>query len=406
MRICGIVAEYNPFHDGHLHLVKKARQSPDDLIIVALSGSFVQRGKIALCDKWTRAAWALEAGADLVVELPTVFVLQSGSHFAAGAVRLLADMGCNALCFGSEIADISLFDDVMHQLSVSEADRKERLAYHIKSGKSHPRAFYESYIEQFGKNPASEILRNPNAFLSLSYMQAAQRYAPNMVLQMIRRVGAGYHDATLDQYTPSATAIRKAIYSQDQDAPVSNWDAFVPSYVASTLKKGSLVQYESMDNLYLLALRMASAHELATICGVTEGLENRLISASRHADMASVISSIKTKRYTHTRIQRTLSSILLAITKDLAEQANHMEQSYAHILGFRASATPILKKLRQKGYPLWMKKNDLDVFSDLHKQLAVLDIRATDLQALAFSSPSARRAKKDFTHPLRCWPNP
>lgn len=401
MRICGIIAEYNPFHYGHLHLLKKARKSPDDCIIVALSGSFVQRGEIAICDKWTRAAWALEAGADLVVELPTVFVLQSGTYFAHGAVRLLSQLGCQALCFGSEIADTTLFHTLIHQLSDAQSDIHSLLHRHIKAGKSHPRAFYEAYIEHFGNHDAAAILRQPNAFLSLSYLQAAQTVAPNMEIDIIPRSGGAYHDTALDTENPSATAIRTALFAKK--TPVLDWNEVVPPYVASSLQNEPIAHTQAIENLYLFALRSASLTELQAISGMTEGLEHRLISAGHQADLPSAIAHMKTKRYTHVRIQRILSSILLRITQDLVQKANAMPQPYAHILGFRSSAAPVLKKLRQSHSPIWSQKKDLDAFSPLHRELASLDMRATDIQALAFSRESARRAKKDYTHALRCW---
>lgn len=398
MSICGIIAEFNPFHHGHAYLLSQAKQSPNDIIIVVMSGSFVQRGEIAICDKWTRAQWALDGGADLVIELPVVYSLQSASYFARGAIQLLNHIGCQKIFFGSEQNNLQDFMLLSEQCRDTSWHSKSNLTTYMRIGMTYPQAFYQLYLDTYGQTPQSAILKQPNATLGLSYIQAIQEINPRMDIHIISRKGASYHDERTNILNPSATAIRQAIYNSKTDEAIAT---SLPSYV--DIQKDSIAYMEQLYPLILYRLRILESNELQKLFGVAQGLESRLKSIPHSDTYASFVSNLKTKQYTQLYIQRMLSSILLDISKQTITQANSSSIIPMHVLGFRSSATKHLKQLQEKSYPIWMNKKDYQLLSPDTQFISSFDIRATDIQALAFRSPEKQTAQQDFTHMLCCY---
>ena len=213
MKIAGIIAEYNPFHNGHqYHLEQTRRASGADAVVVVMSGEFVQRGEPASFDKRLRARWALEAGADVVFELPTVCAVSCAQRFAQGSVAVLAGTGLlTHLGFGCETDSL---DDLMQceaALGVEEPHYIDTLKENLANGKSFPRAQDEAWRD-CGLNPGFlKVLRNPNGVLGLEYLRALKKFAPNVTPVPILRRGAGHHDPTIQGSTASASAVRAAL---------------------------------------------------------------------------------------------------------------------------------------------------------------------------------------------------
>ena len=205
MRVVGVIAEYNPLHNGHIyHLEQAKRKTGASYCIVVMSGNFVQRGEPACTDKFTRAEWALQAGADLVIELPTVFANASAERFAEGGVRLLHAMGLvTDLAFGAEQGDIAKLSQLADYLAEEPPEFKSYLQYHLKMGESFPRARYEALQDMGADAELLSELVKPNNILAMEYLRSIHKYAPEICPVPIERIGGGYNDDYLTgEYSP------------------------------------------------------------------------------------------------------------------------------------------------------------------------------------------------------------
>ncbi|SEQ72561.1 Predicted nucleotidyltransferase [Granulicatella balaenopterae] len=357
MRACGIIAEYNPFHQGHQYQLECAkRESGADVIIVAMSGNFVQRGEPAIFDKWTRAKMALKQGADIILEVPTIACVQSSDYFAKAGVCLLADAGCFALSFGSEEAGRKEFtrafeqwcsiEDKLHQ-SLKEAKDLKHLSY--------PRQIAELVARQYPKACAlQEILKNPNQQLGFSYLKAIHKEKPKMEIFPIKRVGANHNDeeAYLQQFA-SGTAIRQVLCQSSSQLHVD--DSFLAKQLALSkeeltefLDKQAIVSWESYWSLLQYRLVTWSEEELRQIYQMNEGIEVRLKKfASSATSFADFLAVVKNKRWTQTRLQRLLIYCLLGITKEEVERYFSEGNQAIQVLGFSSNGREYLKALKK-----------------------------------------------------------
>lgn len=395
MQTCGIIAEYNPFHLGHAHHIHCVRAMTDaSAIVVALSGSFVQRGEAACFDKWTRASWALQAGADLVLELPTVYVLQSAQSFARAGVALLSAVGCGSLCFGSELEDLSLIKTAATRLAEESADFTAALRAQLQLGKSYPRALHEAYVHCFGEDRISQALRQPNFLLGVEYLRAIAQIAPHMQAHPLKRKGSGYHANSLQEEFPSAHAIRSILNSGEKVAVLP----CVPPFVAQDIERLSSANRANLENTLLYTLRMTNAQQLHRIYGMDEGLENRLYKAAEQSSLHEALTQLKTKRYTLLRLNRLLCCTLLGIEKTITVEANRTLTPYFRVLGYRDGngARALIAQMSRNNIPLIFKKRDMTALTGLPAQLMRLDCLATDIAALCFDTPEQRASKQDF----------
>ncbi|WP_165007059.1 MULTISPECIES: nucleotidyltransferase [unclassified Enterococcus] len=337
MKSCGIIVEYNPFHNGHRYHAQMARKETDaEIVIAVMSGNFLQRGEPALLDKWHRADAALQNGVDLVIELPVEWSVQSADYFAKGAVRLLQELSCDALCFGTE--ESQLFDYERFGRFVKENQQQINEAFHQlpNQAMSYPQKMTEVFRTLYPK--ISLDFSSPNHILGLSYAKENAEYDQPMALFPIRRKSADYHDETFsDQTIASATAIRKAISNGESVS------AYVPLQTAADIASQSLQTWETYWPYLRYQLISSNLDSLKKIYQMTEGLEVRMQEAAKQADSFSeFVSLVKTKRYTWTRIQRLACYALLNIqTEELRVQ---QEKQYIRILGFTETGKRFLKE--------------------------------------------------------------
>jgi predicted nucleotidyltransferase len=217
MKTIGIVAEYNPFHNGHLYQLQASRgQTGADCAVVVMSGNYTQRGEPAIVDKWARAEMALHSGADLVIELPVAYAMGSAEYFAYGAVKLLDSLNAvNMICFGSEAGSIEKLSAAAAILADEPESYKSYLKDYLSKGLSFPAARQKaisSYCKNtYGKDDLSSLLKSPNNILGIEYLKALRRLKSNIVPMTIERVGNEYNQAELTGKMSSATSIRKTI---------------------------------------------------------------------------------------------------------------------------------------------------------------------------------------------------
>ena len=398
MRVVGIIAEYNPLHNGHIYHMEQAKAlSGAEFCVVAMSGNFVQRGEPACTDKFTRTDWALKAGADLVVELPTVFAVSSAERFAIGGVRTLAGTGVvTDLAFGCEETDVS----TLYQLSdiiVSEPPPFQRaLREHLKLGKSYPRARFDALSDYGVPNAMLDAIAQPNNILAVEYLQALRTFAPDIRALPITRIACEYHSDTLSGEYSSATAIRRALSEGNRDVLSA-----MPNFVGGPLvyDDSFLITQEDLGPLMLYALRRLSRADIAELPDVAEGFENVLYSAARSAHSVSeLFEAVKSKRYTLARVKRIATSALLGIT---AEQVHatvrSREGSYLRVLGFRKDARRLLSAIgRYKSIPMILRNADLNSCPPFVQRDVDTDMLSTDVLSLA----TGKDVKRDASGPV------
>ena len=409
MKTLGIIAEYNPFHLGHrLHIEKSKKASGADIVIVVMSGNFVQRGEPAIIDKWTRTKMALLNGADMVIELPILYATASAEYFAHSAVKLLHDTGLvDILSFGSECGQLTALEDIAQLLNSNSTDFTKTLKDHLCKGASYAKARSAAIKDAL---PAyHEILSSPNNILGIEYLKALDALKSQILPMTIAREGAGYHDTSLSAAIASASAIRKGIYSNGLASILPQIPKNTHDFFCAPFYEGfapiCLDDYSSALNY---ALRSVSAEKLSGILDITEGLENRLKRCGDYCLTATQLAEgIKTKRYTLTKIQRILVHLLLNInTADLHFFNQNGYSPYIRVLGFRREHQKLLKALSDKAaLPTLVNLKYATRLLD-EKGLRMLDMetRATDIYFCFAPSQSCRMANQDYTRPLVIMP--
>lgn len=310
----GIVAEYNPFHNGHAWQIARARDEYAKACIIAvMSGNFVQRGQPAILDKWQRAQVAVDSGVDLVLELPFSFACRSAEHFARGSIGILNALGIvDRLVFGAECPDIRELQTIAaHSLQPHFVGK---LKEYMKSGLSYPQAL-QSVLST--DNIRTATIDSPNNILAVEYLKQLMLINSSIQPQMIVRHAAGYKDTTITGPIASATAIRKQlsvdVYTATQALPQSAANTIELAQIS-----GQLV-FEDDEHLSLLCiyrLRSLTPEYLRTHTDVSEGLEYSILkNAALHNNLTDLLASLVNKRYTHSRISRIIMQALVGMYK-------------------------------------------------------------------------------------------
>ncbi|MEI6287078.1 MAG: nucleotidyltransferase [Bacillota bacterium] len=331
----GIVAEYNPFHNGHKYHIDKARELFSTPIVVVMSGNFVQRGEPALFDKQLRAQTAVQNGIDLVLELPTVFATCSAEHFAAGAVRLLDSLGIiNHICCGAEneqlLAETALTDEI-------DSGTLKKI---MKSGTSYANAMVELSAKP------GEL--TPNNILAIEYQRAIRKFNCQLKLHAIKRIANAYHDKNTTGQISSATAIRAIL--NDTEAKTADWSVQMPANCANKITKyvetNKLCHLNDFENIISYKLRTMNARDIAQRFEISEGLENRFIEfAHSGTSVADLLTNVKSRRYTYTRLQRFLIHLLLDITRQDLKTFITTGPLYIRPLAWTATGEQLLKQI-------------------------------------------------------------
>lgn len=371
MKVCGIVAEYNPFHNGHKYHIEKTRELYGATHIAAvMSGNFTQRGDVAIFDKYKRAETALKNGVDIVIELPVPYALGSAEQFAFGAVSLLHSLGCvEMLSFGSECGDTELLEETAG--AVMFAQQNEDFFAFMRRGDSFPVALQKT-IEKYYENDIIDALTEPNNTLAVEYIKALGELGSSIKPVTVKRVGAGHDSDNASGGFASAAQIRKAITAGEEIG------AYVPEIPEGCLNDTAKLM--NLETAILAKLRTMSAEELEKAPNVLMGLENRIYKAARvSANLAELYMLIKTKRYTMSRIRRIIMAEFIGIKKSDLKGT----PPYIHILGMNAKGREILSAANCE-LPVDTSLKSLSKNGMKAKRMAALESRAGDLYALAF----------------------
>lgn len=330
MQAVGMIAEFNPLHNGHVHALAEARTRADaDVVVVAMSGNFVQRGEPALLDKWARAQAALACGADLVVELPVFDAVQAAPQFATGGVAIMQALGMSNLAFGSEAPEVD-YQGAAVKLQTAKLEA---------SGFQDFTQTYATQLNQQYQQATGLDLSQPNLLLGMSYAQANLNLHAHLHLIAIPRVGVS-HDAEA-----SAAQFASASYLRKQVAAGESVAAWVPEASAKALQ----TPHYTWDQLFpwlKYRLLTASLAELEQISGMSEGLQYRLTQQIKATNsFTEFMAAIKSKRYTYARLRRLCLNVVLNLTQAQVDAAQH--QRFLHVLGFSEAGQAYLHQVKK-----------------------------------------------------------
>lgn len=370
MKTAGIICEYNPFHTGHKYHIEYIKKDFDAVVCI-MSGSFVQRGGVAIYDKWSRARSALENGADLVIELPVKYALSSAEGFAEGGIRILDATGViDALCFGSESGDITELTSCAKSLLTESPQVSQKIKALMNEGLPYAKAralAYEGVLD-------TELLSQPNNILAIEYIKALLKSNSSIVPITLKRKGAGYHDEEVIDGFASATLLREKIRGGEDVSTFTPYD-LLASVTYDVNRLTSAFKYK---------LRTEGEDAFRGIPDMEPGLANRFLNEIDRDSIAEIVDAVKTKRYAHTRLRRIVAKVLLGLTEDTKNP------DYVRVLGMNNKGKELLSKMRETStFPIVNK------VADFKDESILPEILATDLAALCADSPVPMG--RDFT---------
>lgn len=409
MNICGIIAEYNPFHNGHAYHIEQTKKATNcDAIVVIMSGNFIQRGVPALFDKWTRTKMALQNGADLVIELPSYYATSSAEYFAQGSVALLDGLGVvNNISFGSNTSDLDALKRIANVLYLEPENYKKLLQSELKRGTSYPiarsNALKNFLKKEYSAKYISDILLDSNNILGIEYLKALLYSNSQIKPVLIERKGTSYNSTNIVNNMCSATAIRELLEKDE----LKTVETVMPDSSFKLMNQEILhgrapMFLKNYEKEILYTLRKKTTDELLNIADVTEGLENLLKKASNEGmELESIIDIVKTKRYTRTRVQRILLHTLLDVTKTDVEDYKYNPQ-YIRVLGFTKNGEKVLSQIGNvSNLPVVTSVGKfLKNANETSKKMLEKDIMATNIYTLGYQIPKYRTTNLDYTMPV------
>ena len=354
MKIAAVIAEYNPFHNGHLYQLNKIREEHNaDRIIIVMSGDFAQRGIPSIVNKHLRAQMALECGADLVLELPVYYALGSAEYFAQGAVALLDKLGVvDILHFGSEAGNVSLLSQCASTLAKEPKEYSASLDRYLRQGVSYPTARSNALSDYLGDSSDSlkNVLNCPNNILGIEYIKALLQRNSRIQPVTLARSGSGYNETNITQgQFASANAIRSQL-AQDYNAFTELRD-YIPSAVSTVLSEASKQQFmfaRDFSSILYYKLLADARTGYTDYYDVTASLSDKLLkNLDTFTSFDDFCMQNKSKDITYNLISRCMMHILLNMKQDVVDamRADDYVQ-YARILGFRKESSDLLSLIK------------------------------------------------------------
>ena len=375
LSVTGIIAEFNPLHTGHAHLLERAKER--GTVVAVISGNFVQRGDLAIAEKRVRTRAALLGGADLVLELPVAYSMSTAQNFALGGVSALNAVGCDSLIFGSESGDITELAAACEILKAKEFP--EKLNAYLTTGMTFAAAREKAACDLGLKKG---VLSGANNNLAVEYMCAAKNIGADFEFVTLKRQGAGHDSPEVSGGYASASLIRERLLSGDYDFCRS----YISESVFSLLQPSNIADIRRIEKAVLAVLRTRTLNELKSLPDISEGIENKLFSAIRVAtSLDDLYNRVKVKRYTLARIRRLALSALIGL-----DSTFFMKQPpYIRVLGFNKRGMALLKE-RSAGsaIPVVSRVSEIKKLSEPALKLFETECRATDLFALALPTPA------------------
>ena len=397
MKVLGIIAEYNPMHNGHIYHLAKAKEiTGADKVVLVMSGSFTQTGNISCLDKFTKANIAVNLGIDLVLELPTIYSTSSSEYFASGAIKLLNSLGIvDCICFGAECDDITILSSIADKI----IDNQEAIWKNIRDMDKNISFAANRSMALMNYLDADEYVEisKSNNILGIEYIKAIKNQKSNIIPYAIKRNKSGFKDLEITTDMPSSTSIRNTLRKKDLSLILSS----VPGEVHYALRTHSYVLNEDMFKLLKYKIEAMSKDDLIKINEIKEGLENKIKKAIIEAeDYDDLIRMVRSKRYPLTTIKRIFVNIMLNITKEFFNEVINYEKIYAHVLSCSKDGKILLSEISKKSsVPIFTSIND-NILSNLDRvmfKMINLDIFASNTHSII----SNNKLNLDYTNHLK-----
>lgn len=401
-KVLGIVAEYNPFHNGHMyHLSKAKEKSGTQNSVCIMSGNFVQRGNSSILNKWKKTEMALLNGIDLVIELPTIYSLSSAEGFSMGAIKILNSLNLiDAISFGTETDDYGALNNIASTVYDEPRAYKDKLNEELKKGISFPKARENALLYYFNNDRYSNIINEPNNILAIEYLKALKKLKSRIQPIPVKREKVYYNDNTIVDEFASATAIRELVKNKQ----FGDIRKVVPITTYQILRDenelgNTVINLSCYEKEIIYTLRRMTVAEIADLPDVNEGLENSIKNAVGITNnLNDLINAVKTKRYTQSRIQRILVCSLLGITKKDVDMAKKVTP-YVRVLGFNEHGRELLSRIC-KVNPKLPVITSVKKFKDtntnkVYNRMLDIDMFATDIYSMACKNDCMTNA--DYT---------
>ena len=410
-KVVGIIAEYNPFHNGHsYHIQNTKAQTGADFVVAVMTGNFTQRGNTSVINKWEKAKMALNGDADLVIELPTIYSVSSAENFANGAVKILNELGIvDTISFGMEADDVSTLNNIANVLVNEPPEYKAILEHELGKGNSFPKArenalmMYLNDIKRY-----ANVVKGSNNILAIEYLKALKKQKSSIVPFGVKREKVYYNSTKIIDEYASATGIRNLLLHNQLEEVRKVVPAKSYSILLNNLRQGTYVlDIIAYNDEIIYKLRSMTVKQIANLPDVSEGLEYLIKEVSNKTNnLIELINGIKSKRYTQTRIQRILLYALLGITKKDMEMSKKITP-YIRVLGCSEKGKILLSQINSKAKVITsLKKYEL---SNKNKRFCIgkqktlnrmleIDKMATDIYTIGYKKDS--KAGLDYTKGL------
>lgn len=404
--VLGIIGEYNPFHNGHLyHIAKSKEETGAQYVVCVISGNFVQRGDTSIINKWAKAKMALEGGADLVIELPTIYSISSAENFAEGAIKILNSLKIvDTISFGMEANDVSILNNIANVLYAEPKEYTTMLAHELQKGNSFPKARENAllmYLNDIKKY--ANVLSGSNNILGIEYLKALKRTKSNITPVGIKREKVLYKDQYMVDEFASATAIRRMLMTRQFDDVRKSIPKTSYKILGEELKQGHYVlDLFKFEKEILYQLRKMTVEEIKKLPDVSEGLENSIKNAADSCNsLNELINIVKSKRFTQTRIMRILLYALLEIDKKQMETSRKIIP-YTRFLGMNEKGKQLISEITKANPKInivtSVKKYMDDNNNKNLKEMLQKDIFATNVYTLGYEKDSW--ANLDYTNKI------
>ena len=410
-KVVGIIAEYNPFHNGHsYHIQNTKAQTGADFVVAVMTGNFTQRGNTSVINKWEKTKMALNGDADLVIELPTIYSISSAENFASGAVKILNELGIvDTISFGMEADDVSTLNNIANVLVNEPPEYRAILEHELGKGNSFPKArenalmMYLNDIKRY-----ANVVKGSNNILAIEYLKALKKQKSSLVPFGVKREKVYYNSTKIIDEYASATGIRNLLLHNQLEEVRKVVPAKSYSILLNNLRQGTYVlDIIAYNDEIIYKLRSMTVKQIANLPDVSEGLEYLIKDVSNKTNnLIELINGIKSKRYTQTRIQRILLYALLGITKNDMELSKKITP-YIRVLGCSEKGKMLLSQINSKVKVITsLKKYEVSNKNKrfcIGKQKALnrmleIDKLATDIYTLGYKKDS--KAGLDYTKGL------
>ena len=391
----GIIAEYNPFHNGHLYQIQKAKElTGADTVIAVMSGNFTQRGETSLVNKFEKTKIALQNEVDMVIELPTIYSISSAENFALGGIKILNEIGkIDYLVFGIEEDNLQELQAIVDVLVNENDEFKRTIKEELDKGNSYPKAREIVLKKVLSSENVKDIMQKPNNILAIEYLKALKITNSRIKPFAIKRKNSMHHDKNINENYASGTYIRKLFIENNFDEISKVVPKYTYEKILELKNHGTYVtSINDFSDIVIYKIRMMTKEEISQIADVNEGLENSIKLASTTCKtIDEIIDKVSTKRYTKTRISRILTYILLGITKSDMEQSKKNDP-YIRVLGINKKCEEILSTINNNKLITSIKKFEEN---NGENELLNIDKKATEIYTIKY--PKSVEANLDYT---------